>query len=330
MKRMTKTKPYSFFYFFKKGGLRNMDKDTIINGTIYAFLAVYVIALVFIPLADRSSEWYIVTSSSMKPTFKVGDMVYVSEVDPNNIQKGDIITFKIEDDGATITHRCIEVVKDRNELYFRTKGDANEEQDRFIVHDDEVIGKIDNNKILGHTLYNKIPRLGYLSQFAHTFLGFITLIIVPGMALISMETYNIVVTILEDDDSEDKKRKDNFNDLFEKLKSKLKSVRKTDIDIDRVINLVKEANSYSKEGKYTEGIFKCKEAISVIDDYKELNKDIKEIERHFSELKEGDDEYNKTNYLLYLSKEKSNRGDYKSALNIIKLSREIPLLNKKM
>jgi len=326
---MTKTKPYSLFYFLK-GGLRNMGKDTIINGTIYAFLAVYVIALVFIPLADRSSEWYIVTSSSMEPTFKVGDMVYVSEVDPNNIQEGDIITFKIEEDGATITHRCIEVVKDRNELYFRTKGDANEEQDRFIVHDDEVIGKINNNKILGQTFYNKIPRLGYLSQFAHTFLGFITLIIVPGMALISMETYNIVVTIFENDSSRDKNGKDKFNDIFGELKSKLKSVRKTDIEIQKIITLVKEANRYSEEGKYTDGISKCKEAIRIIDDYKELNKDIKEIERHFNELKEGDDEYNKTNYLLNLSREKSNIGDYKSALNIIKLSREFPILNKKM
>lgn len=306
----------------------------IIDGLIYTFLAIYLIALVFIPMADSTSQWYIVTSSSMEPTLNVGDMVYVSDVDPRNIEEGDIITFKDEDSEARITHRCVEVVKEENELYFRTKGDANEEIDKFVVHDENVIGKIDNHDILGLKIYNKIPRLGYLSQFTKTFIGFFMLILLPGITLIGMETYNIMTTIFKDEEESQNKNvnipKQEFELLYDDTRSKLKSVRNTDIDIDKIVSLVKSANSSSKYGNYEEANSYCKQAIQIIDDYTKYTKDLHKIEKKLNDQPKYDREYLRNLEMLNLSKNMADRGNYSSALNVINSTEKLTLLRKRM
>ncbi len=326
----SKTKTSSNFSFIKKG-MKRINRGMIIDGLIYTFLAIYLIALVFIPMADSTSQWYIVTSSSMEPTLDVGDMVYVSDVDPKNIQEGDIITFKDEDSESRITHRCVEVVKEDNELYFRTKGDANEEIDKFIVHDENVIGKIDNHKILGLKIYNKIPRLGYLSQFSKTFLGFFMLILLPGIALIGMETYNIMTTIFKDEeesqDENDSTPKQRFDQLSDITRSKLKSVRNTDIDIEKIVSLVKSANSSSKGGDYVEANSNCEEAIKMIDDYLELQEEINGLKTRLNDLHEDQEEYIMIKEKLDSIKMLEEEGLYRSALKLIN-SGELTLLRR--
>ena len=157
----------------------------------------FILSFIIIPLADKSSHWYIVTSGSMEPTLKVGDIVFVSDANADEIKVGDIISFYNEEREYTITHRCIEILQQGNETFFKTKGDANEDNDTFLTPEDALVGKIPYMNLFGHKIYAKIPRLGYLSHFTHTKIGFFLLILLPGYALIGMEAYNIFTNLQE-------------------------------------------------------------------------------------------------------------------------------------
>ena len=194
-----------------------------------------------------------------------------------------------------------------------------------------MIGKIDNHKILGLKIYNKIPRLGYLSQFSKTFLGFFMLILLPGIALIGMETYNIMTTIFKDEeesqDENDSTPKQRFDQLYDNTRSKLKSVRNTDIDIEKIVSLVKSANSSSKKGDYVEANSNCEEAIKMIDDYLELQEEINELKTLLNDLHEDQEEYIMIKEKLDSIKMLEEEGLYGSALKLIN-SGELTLLRR--
>ncbi|MCD6447927.1 MAG: signal peptidase I [Thermoplasmata archaeon] len=163
-------------------------RKKLMEGLFIIIVLFFILSFILIPLADRSSHWYIVTSGSMEPTLRVGDIVYVKSIEIDKIKIGDIITFYHEE--HIITHRCVDILHN-NGTFFKTKGDANEENDTFLTPTKDVIGKIPSFTLFGHTFYIKIPRIGYLSYFVHTRIGFILLIIFPGYLLIGLEAYNI-------------------------------------------------------------------------------------------------------------------------------------------
>ena len=68
---------------------------------------------------------YTVLSGSMEPNYHVGSIIYVKDVGPATLQKGDAISFMISEN-TVATHRIIEVIPDENDpnvVRFRTKGD---------------------------------------------------------------------------------------------------------------------------------------------------------------------------------------------------------------
>lgn len=96
---------------------------------------------------------YTVISGSMEPTYCVGDLIYVKEVDVNTIKVDDPITFVLNEKLVVATHRVIRI--DAENQYFYTKGDANETEDATPVHFNNVIG----------VPKFSIPKLGYVSDF---------------------------------------------------------------------------------------------------------------------------------------------------------------------
>lgn len=94
-----------------------------------------------------------VISGSMEPEYSVGDLIYVKEVNPNDIEVGTPITFVLNEDLVVATHRVVEI--DVDNQYFYTKGDANETVDSAPVHFNNVIGVPQFH----------IPLLGYVSDF---------------------------------------------------------------------------------------------------------------------------------------------------------------------
>lgn len=94
-----------------------------------------------------------VISGSMEPTYNVGDLIYVKEVNPYDIEVGTPITFVLNENLVVATHRVVEV--DTENQHFYTKGDANDTEDASPVHFNNVIG----------VPQFSIPLLGYVSDF---------------------------------------------------------------------------------------------------------------------------------------------------------------------
>ncbi len=104
-------------------------------------------------------RYYTVLTPSMEPAYSVGDMVFVKITSADNINVGDVITFNPSSDSeAYLTHRVTEKLVDyqgTGVTCFRTKGDANDSEDSFLIDEGRVIGTVK----LG------IPKLGYVVRF---------------------------------------------------------------------------------------------------------------------------------------------------------------------
>lgn len=110
----------------------------IINYIIVVLTVLFVLLTVGIKLFGINM--YTVLSGSMEPEYPVGSLIYVKETPADQLQVGDVITFKLTGE-VTATHRIIEILDDGG-ISFRTKGDANEDPDNSPVKSSEVIGKV--------------------------------------------------------------------------------------------------------------------------------------------------------------------------------------------
>ena len=119
--------------------------------------AVVVLAVLLVGARLVGLHVFTVLSGSMEPTYHVGSLIYVKEVDPYEIQPGQVITFLLSED-TVATHRVVEVVPDEEDesvIRFRTKGDANDTVDGSLVHYKNVIG----------TPVFTIPKLVYVANY---------------------------------------------------------------------------------------------------------------------------------------------------------------------
>ena len=104
-------------------------------------------------------RYYTVLTDSMLPKYKTGDVVFVHIESGDKINVGDVITFNpSRDSDAYLTHRVTEKFDDyegTGVTCFRTKGDANNVEDSFLIEEERVIGKVNFG----------IPKLGYVIRF---------------------------------------------------------------------------------------------------------------------------------------------------------------------
>lgn len=104
-------------------------------------------------------RYYTVLTDSMKPAFVTGDMVIVKIAKADQINVGDAITFNPSSDSeAYLTHRVTEKIPNyegTGVTCFRTKGDANNAEDSFLIDENRVIG----------TVSLAIPKLGLVVRF---------------------------------------------------------------------------------------------------------------------------------------------------------------------
>jgi signal peptidase len=104
-------------------------------------------------------RYYDVLTGSMEPSYSVGDLILVKVTGAENISVGDPITFNPgSTDDSYLTHRVVEKIENYQETgvtCFRTKGDANESEDPFIIDESRVIGVVKLH----------IPFFGYVVKF---------------------------------------------------------------------------------------------------------------------------------------------------------------------
>jgi signal peptidase len=131
-------------------------------------------------------SFFTVYGGSMVPAIPIGSIVAAKSVEASAIKVGDIITFRTGTEAdKVVTHRVVEVSNNGGALSFHTAGDNNANSDGSAVLAENVVGKV----------WFHVPFLGYLSSFVTTKLGFILLIIVPGIFIISLEVRNIIVEL---------------------------------------------------------------------------------------------------------------------------------------
>lgn len=114
-------------------------------GWVFTVLGVIIImitlAVATLLAAPSFMGWQQMTvlTGSMEPEIPTGSMVYVEEVDPKELQEGDVITFT-QADGSVVTHRVVRNRTLQGDIV--TKGDANAEEDVASVPYARVIGKV--------------------------------------------------------------------------------------------------------------------------------------------------------------------------------------------
>lgn len=145
----------------------------------------------------------IVLTDSMEPTIKSGDLILIREVDFDDVEEGDIISyFESETQRTTtVTHRVIEIIYDDNgnKLEFITQGDANNIEDSDHVTRGKLIG----------VYKTRIPVLGSVAIFLKSTPGLIVAILVPLGLLVG---YDVIRRKLYD-----KKNEEDTNELLKEL-----------------------------------------------------------------------------------------------------------------
>lgn len=123
--------------------------------TVTTVLVVLVVVFAVFLMGSRlvGLQVYHVISPSMEPSYSVGDLIYVKEVDPDSVKVGDPITFVLNEDLVVATHRVVSI--DSENRQFTTKGDANKTEDAAPVH---------FNNLIGVPVFS-VPLLGYVSAY---------------------------------------------------------------------------------------------------------------------------------------------------------------------
>ena len=130
---------------------------------------------------------YVVLTGSMLPEIQVNDVVVTKKVEAESLKVGDVITFASADSrflNTIITHRIIKKEYDsKTKTYsFQTQGDNNNVADSALVPQNNIFGKV----IL------KIPKLGYLQEFLASDGGWIIVILIPCLTVISYDIVRLV------------------------------------------------------------------------------------------------------------------------------------------
>lgn len=152
-------------------------------GTFVILGAVALAVVVVFPGAIGAEASYVVLSDSMSPHIRAGDLVVVRSIDAEDIEVGEVITFRRETDGGPdrVTHRVVAVERTDGGPRYVTKGDASEARDQQRVPPEAVEGKV----------WFHVPLVGRLIVFAGTDTGLLLLVVLPSVALIASELYSL-------------------------------------------------------------------------------------------------------------------------------------------
>lgn len=113
---------------------------------------------------------YHVLTSSMVPALPVGGAIYVAPCQPQELQIGDIITFRVGVDHLVETHRVVQ--NDFAAKQLVTKGDANSQPDVDPVEYQCVVGKV----------IFCLPHLGAVAQWIQSRAGMLTCVCIFALA----------------------------------------------------------------------------------------------------------------------------------------------------
>lgn len=132
----------------------------LIKGILDLFMAAFILVGILLSVPKLwGFQIFTVTSGSMEPKIHTGDIIYVKNTPFQKLQKGDVITYSLNQGRTIVTHR-VEKIDQKNGL-LKTKGDANKEEDHVWIDRETVLG----------TVKYILPGLGYVALMAATMSG---------------------------------------------------------------------------------------------------------------------------------------------------------------
>ena len=76
----------------------------------------------------------VVLTGSMEPTLSKGDMLFIKRISPDDLNIGEVVAYKRG--SVIVVHRIVSITAEG----FKTKGDANDVEDPWIVSREDIIG----------------------------------------------------------------------------------------------------------------------------------------------------------------------------------------------
>ncbi|WP_270526118.1 signal peptidase I [Longibaculum muris] len=141
----------------------------ILSGIVFIILLALAI-LMFVP-NFIGYKGFAVISGSMEPKIPVGSIVYAKEAAFSDLEVGDVISYKINND-TMVTHRIYSI--DEKKQTVVTKGDANEKVDTAEVKSNQIVGKVAMS----------IPLIGYITIYAKTPIGIIAICAIAAVLIL--------------------------------------------------------------------------------------------------------------------------------------------------
>ena len=190
--------------------ISNKIKNKKMTKKIFKYIMLNILIVLFVINSILSFEenthilgiyMFNIVSGSMEPTLEVNDVVVVQKCDMLELQKGDIITFNQE--GRIISHRILNVTKEKGIVKFETKGDNNEIPDPDLVEQEQVYGKV---------LF-KIKKIGTFIDYIQNARGFINIAIFAMIVyiLVSLKDKQKKIRKMKRKKYEIKKMRDNYH-----------------------------------------------------------------------------------------------------------------------
>ena len=200
---------------------KKSDKKTLVGNLVfYGLLALFMLAVFIVSMGGGNGvktfmgrSAFIVKTSSMESVYPKGSLVVTRSVDPDILQVGDDITY-MANQTSTITHRIIAIYENYGDTKFRgfeTQGVMNDEPDKNIVLETNVVGKVVfSSKLLGSAanfIINNWPILLF------------SVAVLVGLSM-------VLENIMKDDDSGKKDGKGDRGSPGSKKKKKKKAAKK--------------------------------------------------------------------------------------------------------
>lgn len=133
---------YRVYMLFAKVKDEEISRDYNKSKKGRALIIPTVLVVIIVYLTSGYFHYYAIAiaSGSMHPQIKKGDVVIIEKVSDNydTLKVGEVIAFKYND--IIIVHRIVNIVSEKDEYYFYTKGDANNDVDNFAISEDMIIG----------------------------------------------------------------------------------------------------------------------------------------------------------------------------------------------
>ncbi len=134
-----------FYRMFNKND-KNKNKTSSRNKKVISRISVgfmIIILIITVILTSGIFKYFALSigSGSMEKEIEVGDVVIVkklSEKEKLELEVGEILVFKRDD--IIVVHRIVEIENFDDELRIITKGDNNENNDNWVVVNDDIIG----------------------------------------------------------------------------------------------------------------------------------------------------------------------------------------------